>query len=170
MTLRGESVHSLPEGKAVVQFGIKGSQAGTIRIVLAQYFGVGGSPDASVVLEEDIEVTTTETVITRVVDVPTTEGKTLGTSRDTILLNFITSQGATYPAGAGSNPLPAYTGSIEITDVQTEAGVTPTEYDRIPFAELQRIMWRYHQIHTIAASPIFYRAGERIWVQRVICY
>jgi hypothetical protein len=148
--------------QVTVSFWVKGSIPGDITTNFIQYFGSGGTPDASVqVYADNVSVTTSWQRITRTVTLPTVFGKNLGSNNDDRLRMGILSQvGATWSATIGSPAPVNYTGVLDVSDLQIDAGPIATPYRRQEVSAAMGESQRWYQRLDIGGnSPRLFRGG-----------
>ena len=116
----------------------------TVTVFIAQQFGTGGSPSGQVNLAaQNDTVTTTLQRFEFRFDLPSTSSKTFGTAENDSLIAII--------------QFPNTVHTMEIFDVQVEAGVTATDYDRRSAEEELTACLRYYWRHTaVQTQGIFF--------------
>ena len=117
MINRMEDVRTMAGDTVTLSFYVKGTQTSTIRPVLIQYFGTGGSADVTIT-PNTTTTTTFNSTWTRksfTFDVPSIAAKTIGSG------SFIQVQ---------IDALSISTGTMNIAAVQLEQGSTPTPFRR----------------------------------------
>lgn len=132
-TQRVESVTTLSGKKCTVTFYAKADAAKNIAIELAQYFGSGGSPSASIIGigVQKFALTTAWQKFSVAIDVPSVAGKTLGTDgMDEFELNFWFDAGSSFNDRAAS--LGQQSGTFDIAHVSLVEGDATAEVD--PFS------------------------------------
>ena len=113
----------------------------TVTMQLAQIFGTGGSPSASIFNNNNVNVTTTPQRFTFSVTLGSLAGKTLGSNNDDTLRVAFALPVATIM-------------SISIWDVQLELGPVATEYDRKSFdREFSDCLPYYEKSFSYAVAP-----------------
>ena len=149
---RIESVIPYSGKEVTLSFWAKGSNSGVITLALRQSFGTGGSPSAGVntPLTQNISLTTDWQKFTFTAVMPSISGKTLGTNfNDFRLLEFSTETGAAIAAEYGTAPV-SYQGTVQLSDVQFEAGNNATAFERLLFGAQMSLCRRYFQNNFIA--------------------
>jgi len=149
---RIESVIPLAGKEVTLSFWAKGTIAGIITLGVRQFFGTGGSPSAVVntALSQNISLTTDWQKFTFTGVMPSISGKTLGTNfNDFRLLEFSTETGAAIAAEYGTAPV-SYQGTVQLSDVQFEAGNNATAFERLLFGAQMSLCRRYFQNNFIA--------------------
>jgi len=127
-----EGVNTLQGKKATLSLYVGATGFSTVNVFLRQTFGTGGSPSAAVdTPAQTINLTGTYAKNVLTFDVPSTAGKTLGTSGDCLELIFL---------------LPAGTGAFFLTNVQLEEGSIATPFEQRPIGLELSLCQRYFQM------------------------
>jgi hypothetical protein len=160
---RMENVRTFANQTVTVSFWAKAA-SGTpkVAVELAQFFGTGGSPSATVnTYAGSITLTTSFQRYSVSVAVPSISGKTLGTANnDSLRLNLFTSAGSDLNARTGS--LGIQTATISFWGIQVEAGSVATAFQTATGTiqgELDACS-RYYQRFNIANT---YQQGHTGW-------
>ena len=145
---RIESVRRLSGRTVTVSFWAAASSALNLGVSLVQSFGTGGSPSADVnnpTTGNAISLTATWTRYSTTITLPSTAGKSLGTSNsDYTALRLWYSSGTTNNGSAGN--IGAQSGTIQLWGVQLEVGTVATPLEK-PDPELQlRQCLRFYQV------------------------
>lgn len=153
-----EGVITLSGGKAVVSFWLKGSVTGSIGIRLTQHFGTGGTPSDAVglLIDNTVPITTSWQKITRTVDMPSISTKKLGTDgNDRVILTIQKKSIGAHQTAVGWASAIDYAGTLDVAEVQLEAGAKATPFERLePGGQLRRCQ-RY-LINSAAAPATLY--------------
>lgn len=156
-----ENVRTFAGKTITVSFLARCDVAGSISVECAQVFGTGGSPSAAVVgLGTKIAIGTgTFQKYSASFAIPSLAGKTLGANGDHYLEFSLW-----LDAGANFNNRTQTLGqqniSLDITDIQIEAGTVATEFERRLFAQEQMLAQRYFQRFTNCKSWGYTTAGN----------
>jgi hypothetical protein len=142
-----EDVRLLAGQTVTVSFWAKAA-SGTpnIGIALYQTFGTGGSPSADVPGTGQAQaLTTTWTKYSKTFNVPSINGKTLGTTANTssTSLQFWLDAGSTYNTESGSIGQSSKT--VSIAQVQLEVGPVATPFEQRPYGMELALCQRYFQ-------------------------
>jgi len=121
--------------------------AGTLRVGVGctQTFGSGGSPSAPVdATGQSVTISTTWTRYSVTISIPSTAGKTLGTSgTDATNLRLYYSAGSNFNAASGS--VGVQSGAVSVWGVQLELGSVATPLEKLdPVLQLQQCQ-RFYQ-------------------------
>jgi hypothetical protein len=160
---RIESVRTYA-GKQVTLSFIAKALTGTpsIGVEMIQYFGTGGSPSATVnTAIQAVPISTTATRYSVTFTMPSISGKTIGTTgNDYVMVNLYLSCGSTFAARASN--IGIQNNTISVTDVQLEAGVVATPFERI--SQQDQLAWcqRYFQRFGLGASGTPIASGMSI--------
>ncbi len=141
LTQRIESVFTLAGQQVTVSFWAKAASALTMTVNVAQGFGNGGSPSASVVAftSSNLNVTTSWQKFTVTGTIPSISGKTLGTNNDdNLTFQFIFPFNTTF--------------TIDIAHVQFEEGPVATDFERRPVGTELALCQRYCYVWTADAA------------------
>lgn len=164
---RIESVRTLAGKQVTLSFiAIAASGTPKLGVEVVQHFGTGGAPSADVnTAVSAVTISTTATRYTVSFTVPTVLGKTRGTNNnDYLAVIFWLSAGSTYATRASS--IGIQNATIDISDIQLEAGSVATAFERLPQAvQLAWCQRYYYAIGTLAGdtgSSIFYGHGFAI--------
>lgn len=132
---RIEGVRSYAGQTVTVSWYMKADAARNVTPSLVQNFGTGGSPSSAVTTAGTaIDLTTSWQKFTQTFTVPGISGKTLGSSNDDYLeLRF---------------DLPAAVSTIDIDQVQIEAGSVATDFERRHIAQELALCQRYYTAAT----------------------
>ena len=147
-----EDVRRLGGKTVTVSFYAQASSALKLGVSLSQNFGVGGSPSAIVnITAQNVTLSTIYTRYSLTFALPSTAGKTLGTSRgDNTALFFWFSSGATNNAQAGN--IGVQSGTINIWGVQLEVGSVATPLEKPdPQQDLAKAQ-RFYQLASLIAA------------------
>jgi len=127
LTQRIESVRTLAGQTTTFSFWAK-ANTGTpnVNVILAQNFGTGGSPSASVVTAGTVQaITTSWARYSFTIAVPSISGKTIGTTND----GYLTAQIAVSGGSASNTPtVGIQSNTFQIWGVQVEAGSTASDF------------------------------------------
>jgi hypothetical protein len=181
-SLRIENVRTFAGQQVTLSFeAFSASGTPKIGVEVMQYFGIGGSPSATVftaINAVTISATRTRYYVTFMV--PSIAGKTIGTvGSDYLAISFWLSAGSTWAARTSN--IGIQNSTITITDVQLEAGSVASLFERLP--QQMQLAWcqRYFQrvVPNIAAMavgttfaqgpgsfPVAMRAGPATTVQQ----
>jgi len=142
-----ESVRTLAGKTATLSFYAKADAAKNIAVEFLQDFGTGGSPSAAItgIGVTTCALTTSWQKFTVTVNIPSINGKTLGTSGDDRLnVLFWFDAGSDYNSRA--NSLGQQSGTFDIAQVQLEEGSVATNFEvRHPATELA-LCQRYYEV------------------------
>ena len=129
---RIESVHTLQGKKATLSFRVANSLMG-FKVGVKQNFGTGGTPSVdTLIFAEGVSATTDWGVVTHTFDIPSIEGKTLGTDGNDYLEVSIVN--------------PANELWINwFADIQFEEGSVATPFERLPVAQTLTLCKRYYE-------------------------
>ena len=137
-----ESVRTFAGQQITVSFYAKAASATTLPSVqIAQFFGTGGSPSATVftTVASNVSITTSWQRFTYSVTLPSISGKTIGSDgNDWVSLSFNLPLNATF--------------NIDIAQVQVEAGPVATPFERRPIGTELTLCQRYFQQTTAFAG------------------
>jgi hypothetical protein len=130
-----ESVRTFAGQQITVSFYAKAASATTLPSVqIAQFFGTGGSPSATVftTVASNVSITTSWQRFTYSVTLPSISGKTIGSDgNDWVSLSFNLPLNATF--------------NIDIAQVQVEPGPVATPFERRPIGTELALCQRYFQ-------------------------
>jgi len=126
--------------------------AGTLRlgVGLTQIFGTGGSPSAPVdATGQSVTVSTTWTRYSVTINLPSTSGRTVGTSgNDATILRLYYSAGSNFNAASGS--VGVQSGAISLWGIQIELGSVMTQLEKLdPVLQLEQCQ-RFYQVGNLA--------------------
>ncbi len=158
---RLENVRSFAGTTATLSFWAKGSINGTIRVNLAQFFGVGGS--ASIFFaDEAIDLTTTFQKFVLVFTFPSISSKIIGGGLDSYLsIRFMTGAG---PINNQNLTPFQYTGTVSLTNVQMEKGtISDPEFVRRDLGLELTLCQRYYEINDKSESSFAQGPTHSIW-------
>jgi hypothetical protein len=132
---RAEGVRNLQNTKAVLSFSARvASGTKTFATQILQNFGTGGGPSSAVATSGGtFEATTTFQRFSFVIDVPTINGKTIGTNLDDYVEAQIREESG----------FSTYT--LEIANMQLEIGSIATDFEKLPVAETLGLCERYFE-------------------------
>lgn len=142
---RIEGVDAL-RGQVMVSFWASADAGKSIGVNVAQVFGTGGSPSATVYAgAQKITPGTSFVKQSLIFTLPSTAGKTLGTNGDDFIeVEFYLTAGTNYSSSV-SGGVGAQTGNFNLAQVQIEAGAVATPFEmRPPQVELA-LCQRYYQ-------------------------
>jgi hypothetical protein len=145
LTQRIENVRSFSGQTVTVSFWAKADAAKPIALDLAQAFGTGGSPSASVdgIGAQKFNLTTSWAKYTATISVPSISGKTLGSSgNDYLSLVIWFDAGSNF--NARTDTLGQQSGTFDIAQVQVEAGPVATPFERRPIGTELALCQRYY--------------------------
>jgi hypothetical protein len=145
---RIEGVRTFAGQQVTVSFWMKANASRTVQVYLSQRFGTGGSPSVGVQgLEQQFTATTAWQKFTFTVTMPSISGKTLGTNGDDHLeLGFVTN--------------PNQTWTIDLAQVQVEAGPVATPFERRPIGTELALCQRYFVLMNGASDTFFEVIGH----------
>ena len=155
-----ESVSTLEGKSVVISFWMFSSTAAPVAVEVAQNFGAGGSPSATVYTpmnfvvnnvpsgSNKITLTTGWVKYTATVAIPSISGKTVGTTPFTssLALNIWFSAGTAFNARTGTLGLGTAGYTFNIAQVQIEEGLYPTPFEVRPYALELSLCRRYCQL------------------------
>ena len=151
-----EGVKTFAGQSATLSFWAKADAAKNIAVEFTQAFGTGGSPSATItsIGVTTFALTTTFQRFTVTISIPSSSGKTLGTTADDCLVaNFWFDAGSNY--NARTNSLGQQSGTFDIAQVQLEAGTAATPFEQRPVGMELSLCQRYCQVLGPYA-PTFY--------------
>jgi len=133
-------------GKTIsISFVAKSGSSSDISVSIAQFFGSGGSPSATVVTHVDkVTTTTSYAKYTMSVAVPSISGKTLGTDGDFTDIRLWLSAGS--DSNTETDTLGFQSDTFNITNLKVEEGSVVTPFVPRLLAEEQAMCQRYYQI------------------------
>ena len=166
---RIEHVRTFAGAQATLSFYAKRSAgAGNVAVELAQIFGTGGSPSASVTAigAAIVAIGASWARYSVTIDAPSVSGKTLGSNDDDYLeLNFWLSAGASLDARTAS--LGAQTVTIDFALAQMEGGAHASPFEAHPeavdLAECQRFFEKSFRLAYAPAQNAGVNTGEAVW-------
>lgn len=131
---RIEGVHNFANGFATASFWARRTAgSGNMTTEFFQSFGSGGSATVNAIQPVVHTLTTTWTKYVYRAFIPSIAGKTIGTDlNDQFTLHFWLSAGTNWATRSAS--LGVQTVTVQIADVQVEAGLVPTEFERRPIS------------------------------------
>ena len=140
-----EDVRRLAGKTVTVSFWAAGASL-KLGVNVAQNFGSGGSPSASVSTNgQSVTLTAGWTRYSLTFTLPAATGKTFGTAGDdNTQLNFWYSSGTTNAVGAGN--IGVQSGTIYLWGVQLEIGSVATQLEKIPYEDDLRHCQRFYQV------------------------
>lgn len=130
-----------------------------IGLELAQVFGAGGSPSATVtgIGGQQFTITTTWTKYTATITVPSISGKTIGTTENTsyTLVNFWLQAGSTIGAARCGGAISWAVSTIDISQLQIERGSLATPIELRPISlELEMCQRYYEETRTFLEGTV----------------
>jgi hypothetical protein len=143
---RIEDVRTFAGQQITIGFWAKVDATKNIAVDLAQFFGTGGSPSATVtsIGSTKVSIGTSWQKVTVTVTVPSISGKTLGSNNDHSLICAIW-----FDAGSSFNArtdtLGQQSGTFDIAQVQVEPGPIATTFERRPIGTELSLCQRYYQ-------------------------
>lgn len=140
-----ESVLTFAGQTATLSFYVKANATKNLSIDFAQFFGTGGSPDATVhgIAKTTVQIGTTWQKITLTANIPSIAGKTLGSNNDDYLwVRFWFDAGSDYDSY--SNELGNQSGTFDLARVQLESGEEATFFEVRPLAIELALCQRYY--------------------------
>lgn len=145
-----EDVSTFSNELVTLTFSIKGSTTGIVRHAFTQEFGTGGGESTAVnaYAAEDISVDTSWQQVSFTFTMPNIAGKFIGANGDDrLIFNLIKQQGTDSAIAYGTTGAIAFTGSIDIADVQLERGRYSSRFERLSTTDAliraQRYLNRY---------------------------
>jgi len=139
-----EGVRRLANKTVTVSFWATAGTALKLGVSFNQFFGGGGSPSATVLLDGQ-SVTLSSSAFARYTltfVLPSIAGKTLGTAgNDCTHLTFWLSAGSSYAVRSGNTPIQS--GAIWLWGVQLEIGSVATQFEKIPYEDDLRHCQRF---------------------------
>lgn len=153
LSQRIESVRTLENETCTLSFWARRTAgSGNLSTELLQVFGTGGSPSSSVSIGgKQHTLSTSWERFTFTTKLPTVAGKTLGTLNDDYLM-LLFWLSANSDAVGRTDALAAQTITVQIADVQLEAGPVATEFERRPFVYENILCQRYCVARTMHAQ------------------
>jgi len=146
------------EGQTItVSFLVNSTVSGTLGCSVAQYFGTGGAPSASVLVNQTFTVAAASTYERKILtfSVPSISGKTLGTNNDhSLQLMFFISTAR----GNGT----FYFGNIDLR----LGTIAPAQFLRRPVQEELALCQRYYQTLSSLIHSGYSTAGAAFWIDR----
>ena len=157
-----EDVRTFHGETVALSFYAKADSATQISAELAQFFGTGGSPSATVnaIGSTKFSITTSWARYTALISMPTVSGKTIGTNNDSrVDVNFWLDAGSTFNTrtvtlGQGSK-------SVEITGVQVENNTVVTAFEARDRTTEQTLCLRYFEKMT--PTVIAYQQANQVY-------
>lgn len=143
---RIEGGSTLANKTATITFWAKADSNKNISVELIQRFGNGlSSPNDVTIFCGKFSLTTSWQHFTATVNIPTVQGKTLGTdsSTDFLQLGFFLEAGSTFDSRTGT--LGQQSGTFDIAQVQLEEGPTATPFELRPIGLEQYMCKRYYE-------------------------
>ena len=125
---RIEDVSTFAGNTCTLSFWAKCNTAQTMSNTYRQEFGTGGSTTVSIPTGTSFSLTTAWQKFTVTVTLPSISGKTIGSSNDHLGLRFI---------------MPATVCTVDIAQVQLEAGESATEFEHRPYTTELQLCQRY---------------------------
>ena len=143
---RIEAGSTLANKTATITFWAKADSSKNISVELIQRFGNGlSSPDDVAIYCGKFLLTTSWQLFTTTVNVPTIQGKILGTDSNTdfLQLGFFLEAGSIF--NARTNSLGQQSGTFDIAQVQLEEGPTATPFEHRPIGTELALCQRYYE-------------------------
>jgi len=128
-----EGVRTLAGKVATISFWAKADSAKPIALEYIQQFGVGGgsSPQAFAHIAK-FNLTTSWQKFTATFNVPSIAGKTIGSSKEFLMMQFFLEAGSDYNARSGN--LGHQSGTFDIAQVQLEEGPFASNFEQVSLA------------------------------------
>jgi len=144
-----ESVSTLAGKTATLSFYAKADSIKNIVSRVYQSFGTGGTPSAVVFVSTVTHnLTTSWQKFSVTIDVPSVNGKTLGTNNnDALAVGFWFDVGSDY--AAQSNSLGNQSGTFDIAQVQLEEGSVASPFEQRPIGLELSLCQRYYETGTL---------------------
>lgn len=156
-----EDVRTLAGKTVTASFWAKGSISGTVKLIIQNYFGSGGSSGTnSDIVTGTLNVSTTWTRYVITLNVPNIVGKTIGAG-STNDVHFVLYADSSQVFGPQS-----YTGTLSLANVQIEEGPTATPFERRPIGTELALCQRYYYQTSPADYQIYladYTNGTIMW-------
>ena len=143
-----ENVRTYAGSTVIINFYAKAAATRTIKVRLSQNFGSGGSTTVSGT-ETDIDLTTSWQQFTATITLASISGKTIGTS-DYLDMVFLDSNSSTF--------------TIDLANVQVEAGSVATDFEYRPLTEEVALCQRYYEksyVTSIAPGTLVTAGSKR---------
>lgn len=150
-----ENVRTLAGKKATLSFYAKADVAKNIAIELSQCFGTKGTPsnDVTGIGSQLVPLSSSWTRYSIQIDIPSVEGKVLGTNADDCLvLAFWFDAGSNFLGRAAG--LGHQSGTFDIACVQLEEGEQATKFEELPMSISENLVGRYYETNYPYYTPV----------------